>query len=63
MSEIKKYKAYILEKNNTTDICDIDYSYGNGNQPSEVAKNGIIDIDKYNEEMDAIMFNHGRMKC
>ncbi|MCP4337676.1 MAG: hypothetical protein GY799_02035 [Desulfobulbaceae bacterium] len=57
MSEVKKYREYILSRNNTTDQCDIDYSLGKGNQPIEVAKAGVIDLDKYDAEIDD-MFRH-----
>ncbi len=56
-SEMRRYKTYILLKNRVEDICDIDYSFGNGNQPYEVAKAGIIDLEKYEEEENKMMFN------
>ena len=46
-SEVKKYTEYILEKNKCSDICDINYTYGQGNQPVEVARAGVIDLGKY----------------
>jgi len=55
MTEIRKHTEYVLKKNNVTDICDIDFSYGNGNQPAEAAEAGVIDLAKYQLELEEVI--------